>query len=94
MLFTETSGRFNPGRLLATPGLLSAVPREEILAGYARHLNCDWGEVSDADRRSNEYALRHRERLLSVYRSKAGIRFWIITEADRSATTCLLPEEY
>ena len=66
MLFTETSGRFNPGRLLATPGLLSAVPREEILAGYARHLNCDWGEVSGSDLESNEYALRHRERLLSV----------------------------
>lgn len=94
MLFTETSGCFSPGLLVATPGLLEQVPHEEILAAYTRHLNCDWGDVSDEDKQNNDLALQHGERLLSAYRSKAGVRFWIITEADRSATTCLLPKEY
>ena len=94
MLFTETSGRFSPGKLVATPGLLEQVPREEIMAAYVRHLNCDWGDVSDQDKRRNELALQTGTRLFSGYHSKEGIQFWIITEADRSATTCLLPYEY
>ena len=94
MLFTETSGRFHPGRLVATQGLLQQVPREEILNAYARHLNCDWGEAPKEDKARNESALQHGGHLLSAYRSKSGVRFWIITEADRSITTCLLPSEY
>ncbi len=92
MLFVETSGRFNPGRLVATPTVLEAVPREELLSCYSRHLRCDWGEVADPS--TNDLAVRTGDRLLSVYRSEAGVMFWIITEADRSATTILLPEDY
>ncbi len=94
MLFVETSGRFNPGRLVATPAVLEAVPREELLSCFSRHLCCDWGDVSPVDRRSNDQALRNEKRLLSSYKSGAGVRFWIITEADRSATTILLPSDY
>ncbi len=94
MLFVETSGRFNPGKLVATPAVLEAVPREELLTCYSRHLCCDWGEVCAGDRRANDLAIQTGERLLSVYKSEAGVKFWIITEADRSATTILLPEDY
>lgn len=52
------------------------------------------GDVSAEDRAENELSLREGFRLLSVYQTASGTRFWIITEADRSATTVLLPEEY
>lgn len=94
MLFTETSGRLSPGRLIASEDLLACVAKEELLNAYCHHLNCDWGDVPDSVQQSNDYALSHGEALLSVYTSTGGIRFLIVTEADRSATTCLLPEEY
>ena len=59
-----------------------------------RHARGDWGEVDVEDQQANQDALLHGERLLSAYRTSAGVRLWVITEADRSATTILLPEEY
>jgi hypothetical protein len=59
----------------------------------ARHATGDWGELCAFDRRQNEIALRDGYRILSSYEISAG-RVWIITEADRSVTTILLPEEY
>jgi hypothetical protein len=50
--------------------------------------------VSDEDRQENELSLKEGFRLLSVYHTAAGVKFWIITEADRSTTTVLLPEDY
>lgn len=86
--------RLRLGRVVATPGVLNAVPRKELLTALERHQNCDWGDVPPEDQKSNNYALRHRERVLSAYTAEDKTRFWIITEADRSATTLLLPEEY
>ena len=80
--------------LVATPAVLESVPRHEIFAALDRHQRCDWGDVSPADWKQNDYALKHGLRLLSSYRSESGTKFWIITEADRSATTVLLPEDY
>ena len=60
----------------------------------ARHAARDWGELDREDGRENEYSLAHGFRLLSSYTTAAGEKLWIITEADRSATTLLLPEEY
>ena len=60
----------------------------------ARHLSGDWGEVCAEDAKENEFSLQHGFRLLSAYRLSDGTKIWIITEADRSATTFLLPEEY
>jgi hypothetical protein len=54
----------------------------------------DWGEVCEEDRQENELALRQGFRLLSVYTTQAGEKLWVISEADRSATTLLLPQEY
>lgn len=87
-------GRFQLGRLLMTPGVQASVPPTEMLRALRRHARCDWGDVHPDDRGQNELALERGERILSVYRSESGEKFWIITEADRSATTVLLPDEY
>lgn len=90
----KTSARFCPGQVVATPAALEAVPRAEIIAALDRHLACDWGDVCAEDKQSNDWALQHECRLFSVYHTRGGTKFWIITEADRSATTVLLPEDY
>ena len=68
--------------------------RMDLAQAFARHLAGDWGEVDAEDWERNEQALAHNERLLSRYTTNDGIVHWVITEADRSATTVLLPEEY
>ena len=60
----------------------------------SRHAEGDWGELDPTDVAENAYSMVHGFRLLSSYQTDAGERLWIITEADRSATTLLLPEEY
>jgi antirestriction protein ArdC len=82
------------GRLLTTPAALEKIPNHEILAAITRHQSGDWGEVDKDDWNENERALNDGTRLFSVYRSIAGVKFWIITEADRSATMVLLPGDY
>jgi hypothetical protein len=87
---------FPLGRVLATPGALDALARcgdaaEPLLS---RHACGDWGEVCAEDARANERALSDGERLLSAYRTRRGVKLWIITEADRSSTCLLLPAEY
>ncbi len=59
-----------------------------------RHVTGDWGDLDPADRAENELSLRAGFRLLSAYALPDGTRIWLITEADRSATTLLLPDEY
>jgi hypothetical protein len=87
---------FTLGQVVATPGALAALEASgESLFDYVqRHLTGDWGDVSAPDVYENEYALAHDLRLLSSYKLKSGQRIWIITEADRSSTCILLPEEY
>lgn len=80
--------------MLMTRGVQQAIPPSEIMQALRRHARGDWGDLDDEDRAANEAALKHGARLLSAYHTKAGTKFWIITEADRSATTVLLPEEY
>jgi hypothetical protein len=88
--------KFTPGRIVATPGALAAFEGtgESPSSFLARHLAGDWGELDAEDIRENEFSLENGFRLLSAYRLSSGIKIWIITEADRSATTFLLPEEY
>jgi hypothetical protein len=85
--------RFAPGRVVATPGALDLIGHAGAYALLRRHLAGDWGALDAHDRRQNERALRNGARLLSAYDTPAG-RCWIITEADRSSTCVLLPEEY
>ena len=88
--------KFSPGRLVATPGALAAFEAagEEPWDYLLRHLAGDWGELDEEDKQENEYALRNSLRVLSAYPLKTGQRVWVITEADRSVTTFLLPSEY
>ena len=85
--------RFPLGRLVATPGAMREVPAREAGEALARHLCGDWGDVCQEDWAENDFSLREGFRLLSRYKTTKGAVFRIITEADRSATTILLPEE-
>ncbi|MAQ95558.1 MAG: hypothetical protein CMM84_18785 [Rhodothermaceae bacterium] len=87
--------RFPLGHVVATPGALEVVRDHgvDLLGLLRRHASGDWGQVPEEDARLNDLALKHRARLLSAY-DTAGGRLWVLTEADRSATTVLLPSEY
>ena len=94
--------KFELGLFVATPGAMSAVGVECLAVLLARHESGDWGEVDPEDAEENERALIAGNRLLSSYWVDAAdptpgedqVRVWLITEADRSVTTALLPEEY
>ena len=87
---------FALGQVVATPGALRALQKaEQAPAEFLnRHISGDWGEVPEEDKQENDYSVRHGLRIVSAYTTSAGEKIWIITEADRSATTLLLPEEY
>lgn len=85
---------FPLGMLCATPGVKASISELELLTALRRHAARDWGDVCQEDAQANDDALVHGGRLLSRYRTKDGVIFWFITEADRSATTALLPDEY
>lgn len=84
------------GRLCATPGALAALARAGACPGpyLTRHARGDWGDVCPADARANDRDLVDGGRLLSAYNLPTGERLWIITEAARSRTTVLTPDEY
>ena len=88
---------FTLGQLVATPGALAAigVSGDDLSAYFARHQSGDWGDIDAHDRRENQLSLEQGFRLMSAYTlSITGAKIWIITEADRSSTCILLPEEY
>ena len=66
----------------------------DLPIALARHAAGDWGDIGRADWQENEAVLLHERRLFSVYRDRNNVKFWVITEADRSATTVLLPDDY
>jgi hypothetical protein len=88
---------FSLRQIVSTPGALSALGKEGIDASslLQRHITGDWGEVSEDDRRENNLAATEGFRILSAYTlPRTGVKLWVITEADRSVTTLLLPDEY
>jgi hypothetical protein len=86
--------KFPLGAIAMTTEAFRRLPFEDISAALARHAEGDCGDVCPEDRAENERALVSGGRLFSVYHDGSGLKFWIITEADRSATTVLLPEDY
>ena len=86
--------KFRLGKILTTPGALLQLNQDEILLGIQRHQAGDWGDLSEQERNANDRALVERTRIWSTYNTGEGVRFYVITEADRSATTVLLPDEY
>jgi len=87
---------FPLGHVVATPGAIEVMTRLQI--GPARlldrHVSGDWGDIHPEDRGLNEEALRSGERIFSVYGPDGADRLWVITEADRSSTCILRPEDY
>ena len=88
--------RFGLGQVVGTPGALQALQEAgqlpiELLA---RHVTGDWGDLCDEDKAENELSVEQGFRILSAYELQTGTKLWVITEADRSATTFLLPDEY
>ena len=88
--------RFPLGRIVATPGALAVLGTypQEAFTFLLRHQSGDWGDVDQADRCENDLSVARGFRILSAYTTRTGVRVWVITEADRLATTLLLPEEY
>ena len=82
------------GKIVATPNALAQLTDDDVTAALLRHVFGDWGDVCPADKAQNDRALLEGTRILSVYYAANGTKFWIITEADRSVTTVLLPEDY
>ena len=90
------SPKFPLGQVVATPGALQAfgasgnTPQEFL----DRHVSGDWGELDKEDVAENDLSLKEGLRILSAYHLRDGTKIWIITEADRSSTSILLPDEY
>ncbi len=89
-----STNKFNLGTIVITPMAMKELDQMSVIDSLNRHSQGDWGEVSEVDREENEVSLKEGLRLLSVYHDTHGIKFWIITESDRSATTILLPSDY
>jgi hypothetical protein len=93
---------FRLGQTVATPGALRALAVSGECAGafLVRHATGDWGDLCDDDKRSNDEAIAHegdleqQSRVVSAYHTKSGEKIWVITEADRSGTCVLLPNEF
>lgn len=90
------TARFLLGRTVATPGALDALEGAGQSASefLTRHQSGDWGDLSEEDRQENEFSVDKELRIFSAYHTRLGEKIWIITEADRSTTTILLPSEY
>jgi hypothetical protein len=95
----DTEKKFKLGDVVMTNGLKTMIERETLVPQYiikhllTRHVTGDWGDVDDEDKQTNNDGVDNGNRLVSSY-TVSGEKVWIITEADRSTTTLLLPEEY
>jgi hypothetical protein len=87
---------FSPGQIVATPGALALLEQanKSPVEFLSRHFRGDWGDLCQEDQTENELGLKCGFRLMSSYQVTQIEKFWVITEADRSVTTLLLPEEY
>jgi negative regulator of replication initiation len=85
---------FELGQIYSTRGAHELLTKSEIINAIERHVSGDRGDICPEDAAENEFAIDKYLRILSVYHREDGTKFWIITEADRSATTILLPDEY
>ena len=82
------------GKFFVTPEAMRQVKHKEMVDALIRHTTGDWGNVDEADWAANDRAVAEGGRVVSSYRTKGGKDFWLITEADRSCTTLLIPSEY
>jgi hypothetical protein len=98
--FSVSAGKFLLGQLVMTAGVNDRIAESTefskfVFASLSRHAGGDWGDMSQDDKNENELALREGNlRIFSAYEHPSLPKIWIITEADRSVTTVLFPEEY
>jgi hypothetical protein len=85
---------FPMGETVITSHALDVLHPADVKSCLARHASGDWGDLCESDWKENEVALAQGLRLFSVYRDRSSVKFYVITEHDRSATTVLLPEDY
>ena len=85
--------RFPLGQVAITANASLRLSTEEVMTALSRHASGDWGDLCPEDTLANDHALNDGGRLFSAY-GQGEERFWIITEADRSITTVLLPDDY
>lgn len=85
---------FELGHLLITATAQAELDQASVLDAIHRHASGDWGDLDEEDKQENELSLREGFRVLSAYHDRRNVKFWIITEADRSTTTVLLPADY
>ena len=85
---------FSLGEVVITPSANEVLSNRDVNSGLIRHMDGDWGDLVAEDKELNDDALLNGERLMSEYRTSTGVRYWIITEWDRSQTTILLPNDY
>ena len=92
---------FSLGKVVMTSNLqhqlIENIPQswdQELKAMIDRHVTGDWGDLEGADQQANDAALKDGSRIFSAYHTSDGTKIWVITEADRSYTTALLPEDY
>ena len=86
--------KFSLGQAVITPTAMEKLVPHDVAHAVTRHAQGDWGDCGAEDRAENDFAVDKHLRLFSVYHDSNGTKFWVITEADRSATTVLLPEDY
>ncbi len=91
-----SAASFPLGQMVATPGALEALAQtgQDAFEFIRRHQQGDWGDLCEDDKQENEFSVDKDLRIFSAYRLKDETKIWVITEADRSATTVLLPSEY
>lgn len=96
IVLCDTEPAFELGQVLATPGAIETLARFAInpIILISRHLSCDWSEMDKDDQQANQEAVKNGTRIFSSYTIAENTKIWVITEADRSATTILLPSEY
>ena len=94
LILTIPQTKFPLGQIVITATATGQLDSQAVNEALIRHASGDWGEVCEQDRQENELSLKEGFRLFLVYRTVTRKTFWIITEADRSVTTVLLPEDY
>ena len=87
---------FELGKLYTTPGAQAAMMEadQDPLALIQRHVTGDWSKLDEHDQAENRLSIDRDLRIMSAYTLSTGVKVWVITEADRSSTTVLLPSEY
>ena len=94
MTVTVFGRLFALGQIVITRHTQNVLSNRDLNEALIRHLEGDWGQVCESDRQLNDSAIQDGGRIMSEYCSGNGVRFWIITEYDRSVTTILLPSDY